>query len=196
MTPDLKLLFPTAKDEDDPVTLYSLAVKIGVLKIVAPIRVFRFSRKDERAVWLEFWGNYEPLEGWPDSTSFRDAGEAKAAVECHTTSLPSWDRSGIDFTISPEWKREVSEHVIFNHLDQWMRRLGASLRDMTDYFERHPTGLVDRCNISEFLEQMMVSGQIDRLPSDEFAPAELDRVVSLARKMGIPVGGEPGQSKR
>ena len=56
---------------------------------------------------------------------------------------------------------------------------------MVDYLEHDATHLVNRSNIGEFLEEMIVSGQMKRLPRDWMTPAELDGVLRLAKEYGV-----------
>jgi len=116
------------------------------------------------------------------------------AVANHQTGVEEWDVSTFE---APDylsrWKRRVPKRVVFNYLDSRMTaNPDQCLRQMIDYFEHEETKLADRFKIGKFLKEMIVSGQIDRLPSDWLAPGQLMRVVLLAKKWGIPVGPRKG----
>ena len=78
------------------------------------------------------------------------------------------------------------KRVIFNFIDQWIVPTPhGGLREMVDYFEHDDTHLVNRHNLSDFLKEMIVTGQLTALPGTSMAPSELQSVVRLAREYGI-----------
>lgn len=181
MTKWFSSLAPDAKDQQDPVLLYSLRTSLGELHIMTTLSTFRISVSDEtRSLWLE-------LDGARSSKVFADACDAVVAASRHQSSIRKLDTS--DERISDyllDWTTRVSQRMIFNYIDLWVQgHPNGSLREMVDYFEHDATHLVNRDNIAGFLEEMIVGGQMKRLPRDWMTPAELDGILRLAKEYDV-----------
>jgi len=178
-----KSLAPYAKDEHDVVLLYSLQTDLGELQILTSLATFRVVPvREPRALWLF-------LEGTRSSKTFDDACDAVVAASRHRSGIPELDGSNVaisDYLL--DWERRVGQPMVFNYIDLWISmNPDGSMREMVDYFEHDATHLVNRSNIGEFLEEMIVSGQMKRLPRDWMTPAELDGVLRLAKEYGVQV---------
>jgi hypothetical protein len=178
-------LFPKARSTDDSVRLYSLPTLLGDWEVHTPVKTFEIQPLRRKNDFYLIWSS-EP----ETSREFHSVFDAIKAVAAHQTGIEQWDESTIEASdYLRHWTRRVSKRVIFNFIDLWIRHNPRGcLREMVDYFEHEDTHLVERMRIDSFLKEMIVSGQIERLPSDWLAPAELKLVVELAKDYGIPVG--------
>ena len=170
-----------AKDEEYPVLLYSLQTRLGELQIVATLATFKIALGyGKGTLWLAL--NESRSVGL-----LEDACDAVLAASRHKSGIRELDTS--DEKISDyllDWKVRVGQRLIFNYIDLWIREnINGSLREMVDYFEHDATHLVNRGNLSGFLEEMIVSGQVERLPRDWMTPAELDHILHLAKEYGV-----------
>lgn len=180
-------MFPDAEGEDDLVPLYSLETLLGTWEVHAPVRTFRYQPIKEENTFFLFWADEDESQG-----HFITVYDAIKTVHFHSTGIAEWDASS--FEVSDyllDWEREVPDRVIFNYIDYWIQRNPkGSLRGMVDYFEHDDTRLVDRMNISGFLEEMIISGQLNSIPHPSMSPCELESVVRLARDYGISIPGD------
>jgi len=180
-----KILLPGATSEQDSVLLYSMPTEIGELQVLTTVATFRISFvREPKAFALA-------LDGVESDRIFKDACDAVVAASKHKSGITRWDRHGQRLSdYLPGWEVRVSQYLIINYIDLWIQRNPqGSLREMVDYFEHDPTHLVNRGNIADSLRQMIVSGQVKRLPRDWMTPAELDGVLRLAREYGVEVSG-------
>jgi hypothetical protein len=178
-------LFSKARSEDDLVRLYSLRTVLGAWEVHTPVKTFEIQPIRRKNDFHLFWSDApEP------SRIFHSVFDAIKAVAAHRTGIEQWDLSTLEVSdYLRRWKRRVSKRIIFNFIDLWIgHNPRGSLREMVDYFEQEDTHLVERMRIDRFLEEMIVTGQIKRLPSDWLAPSELKLIVKLAKDYGIPVG--------
>jgi hypothetical protein len=180
-----KCLFPEASNDQDTVLLYSLQTRNGELQVHTRVATFKVSFVHEpRELWLA-------LNGTRSSSSFSDVFGAVVAASKHQTGIQGFDES--DERISDyllDWQLRVEKHTIFNYIDLWiLENPQSSLREMVDYFEHEATHMVDRENLEDFLEEMIISGQVKRLPRDWMTPSELDRILRLAKEYGVDVPG-------
>ena len=180
-----KVLVPEASSENDEVLLYSFLTQVGELQVLTTVRTFWISPEYESKTLVL------ALDGVRSEEVFRDACDAVVAASKHESGIARWDRHGqqlSDYLLA--WEVRVSQYLIINYIDLWIQRNPqGSLREMVDYFEHDPTHLVNRGNIADFLRQMIVSGQVKRLPRDWMTPAELHGVLRLAREYGVEVPG-------
>ena len=180
-----KTLDPQAKSEQDIVLLYSLHIGVGEVQLLTTLEAFMIPAVcEDRSLWLA-------LDGVKGSTIFRDACEAVLAASRHRSGIPGLDTSEenvSDYLL--DWNVRVGQRLILNYVDRWIsKNPNGSLREMVDYFEHDATHLVNRNNIGGFLEEMIVSDQVKRLPRDWMTPAELDGVLRLAKEYGVDVPG-------
>ena len=175
-----KALEPQARSEQESILLYSLQTEIGEVQILTAVATFRISTSSNSLLWLA-------LDGLRGSKDFRDACDAVVAASKHLSGIPELDTSGenvSDYLL--DWSVCGSQRLIYNYIDLWVRKSpGGSLREMVDYFEHDATHLVNRSNIGGFLEEMIVSGQMKRLPRDWMTPAELNAIPRLAKEYGV-----------
>jgi hypothetical protein len=179
-------LFPQAQDANELVSLYALHTLLGDWEVHTPIKTFQIRHFPTKN---DFYLSWDDEKG--SNRVFSTVFDAIKAVANHQTGVEAWDRS--TFKASDylrDWKRHISKWVIFNFLDSWIKcNPNGSLREMVDYFEHENTLLLaDRMEIRGFLEEMIGTGQIERLPGDWMKPAELESVVQLAKEYGIPIG--------
>jgi hypothetical protein len=176
-------MFPDAVSADDLVLLYSFSTILGGWEIHTPVNTFRFQPIKQVNEFFLFWNEgEEPVER---TTSVIDA---IIAVSQHRTDIVEWDDSSFDAPDDlNEWNREVLDRTVFNFIDYWMEQNPqGSLRQMVEYFEHEDTCLIDRIRIGGFVEEMIVTGQMTRLPGVWMAPAEMSSVIELATAYGIP----------
>jgi len=180
-----KLLVPKAQDEQDTIAIFSKRTRVGRLTIITPIETFRISQmREDRVFGLA-------LNGHPGMKVFGDACDAVVAASKHRSGIPKLD--GSTEAVSDyirDWRVCVKPHFLFNYIDLWLRgNPRGSLRDLVDYFEHDPTHLVDRLLICRALKEMIVTGQLKKLPSDHLTPAELHGILTLAREYGVCIPG-------
>lgn len=179
-----KVMFPDAESADDLVLLYSSRTALGQWEVQTPVKTFRFLPIKEANEFYLFWN-----DGDESVSCAASVFDAIISVAQHKTSVEEWDQSSFEVSdYLNDWKREVSDRTIFNFIDYWMERNPeGNLREMVDYFEHEDTHLIDRTNIIDFLEEMIVSGQMTRFPRVWMPPAEMYSVVELAKQYGILV---------
>jgi hypothetical protein len=179
-------IFRDAGDESELVPLFNMRTSIGTWEILTPIRTFKFHPIKQKHEY------YLALEGGDYAGPYFDIFNGVKAVCNHTTGVEEWDSSNCQASdYLGDWSPAVVEYVVYNYIDQWIRNNPhGSLRSMVDYFHHDGTHLVKRKNISDFLKEMITTGQIDSLPSDFMVPSELTSVVRLAKKYGIPIGSK------
>jgi hypothetical protein len=176
------VMFPKAKSEDDLVPLYRYRSPLGNWEVHTAVKTFRYQPFKQPNDFYLFWADDDDSKG-----HFHSVFDAIKAVYSHTTGVEAWDNSSIEVTdYLGDWQRRKMKRVIFNYIDQWIaKNPGGDLRGMVDYFEHDDTVLVNRLNISDFLKEMIVTGQLTALPGTAFAPAELHGIIRLAEKYGI-----------
>jgi hypothetical protein len=178
-----KRLFPEATSEKDFVPLYAVETNFGTWTIYSTVRAFG-PRMEGGVTFFPRWDrkNIDLI--------YRDLFKAVRAIAQHRIGIFEWDTSQTKVSdYLPDWTCMVSEKVIFNFIDLWIEKNPtASLREMVDHFETERMSLVNRESIGGFLEEMIISGQIKRLPRDWMTPVELQDVVRLAKRYRIPLG--------
>lgn len=177
-------LFPDAESEDNLVLLYSFHTLLGDWELHTPVKTFKYRPTKEKAEFLLFWG-----DGDDSVASTKTVFESIMSVAQHQTGVSEWDESPFEAAdYLKDWKREVSDRVIFNFIDYWMEcRPDGTLREMVDYFEHEDTHLIDRMNIAEFLKEMILTGQMTQFPRVWMPPAEMSSVIRMAKEYGVPV---------
>lgn len=177
-------LFPDAESEDDLVLLYSFHTLLGDWELQTPVKTFKYRPTKEKSEFFLFWN-----DGDDSVASTNTVFEPIISVAQHQTGVSEWDESSFKASdYLKDWKREVSDRVIFNFIDYWMEcRPAGTLREMVDYFEHEDTHLIDRMNIAEFLKEMILTGQMTQFPRVWMPPAEMSSVIRMAKEYGVPV---------
>jgi len=177
-------MYSEAESEDDLVPLYSFNTVLGDWEVHTPVKTFRFQSLKQTNNFYVFWNG-----GEESIACTKSVFDAIIAVAQHKTGVEEWDHSSFEVSdYLNDWKREVSDRVIFNFINHWMDcNSEGTLREIVDYFEHEATHLIDRMNIVGFLKEMIVSGQMSRFPRVWMPPAEMSSVIELAKEYGIPV---------
>ncbi len=106
------------------------------------------------------------------------------AVAQHRTGLAEWDAS--DEIVSDyikDWQPEFDDRLLMNLVADFLRvRPHDSMRGMVDYFEHKHSYCLERMKIIDLLEQLIITGEIDRIPSMHMAPSEMEDIGRLAKK--------------
>lgn len=117
-------------------------------------------------------------------TTVRKIYDLIVAVAQHRTGLPEWDESpeqASDYV--RDWNEEYDDRLLINLVADFLRvRQHDSMRSMVDYFEHKHSYFLNRMKIIELLEQLMLSGEVNSLPSMHMAPAEMEGLQRLAKK--------------
>lgn len=177
-------LFPEAESEDDLVLLYSFDTLLGDWELHTTVKTFKYRPTKEKSEFFLFWN-----DGDESVASAKTVFEPILSVAQHRTGVSEWDESSFEASdYLKDWKREVSERVIFNFIDYWMEcRPDGTLREIVDYFEHEDTHLIDRMNIVDFMKDMILTGQMTRFPRVWMPPAEMSSVIEMAKEYGVPV---------
>ena len=184
MTEWFRQIDPRAESEDDTVLLYSLPTEEGTLQIVGSLSAFNILpyRSPDPLIRLRF-------AGMESDRRFKDVFAALKAAYRGESGISEWDCVGV--TISDylgDWEMCVGRRILFNYFALWIEKNpGGTLRSMDDYFRRDRMSLVDRHDICAFLEEMLVSGQLQKLPGDWLTPSEYDGVLRLAKEYGVEI---------
>ncbi len=106
------------------------------------------------------------------------------SVAEHRTGLPVWDASSErvsdyvkDWTLRIDKKFQMQ--LVAAYL--YMNPSGSSMRRMVDYFEHKHGYLMDRMLVRDLLRELVMTGQIDKLPSMSMAPAEIKSLERMAK---------------
>tara|TARA_A100001391_G_scaffold41777_2_gene24059 strand:- start:286 stop:831 length:546 start_codon:yes stop_codon:yes gene_type:complete len=128
--------------------------------------------------------------------STKDLYDLIRAVAQHRTGLEEWD--GSTEAVSDyvrDWKEEYDDRLLINLTAEYLqRREGDSIREMVDYFEHKHSYMLDREKLKELLQQMMLTGEIKRLPSFDMAPSEMKSLQRLERKWRDSDNGSPDRT--
>jgi len=117
-------------------------------------------------------------------TSTKDIYELVCAVAQHRTGLQQWDDS--TETVSDyirDWKVEYDDRLLMNLVAEYLRlRPDDSMRDIVDYFEHKHSYMIDRMKVKDLLQQLILTGEIERIPSLAMAPSEMKILQRLAER--------------
>ena len=128
---------------------------------------------------------YLTITGHPD---FERVTEGKIydhirAVAEHRTGLAEWDSSPErasdyvrDWTLRLDKKFQM--HLVAEYLR--MHPSGSSMRRMVDYFEHKYGYFMHRMVVLDLLRELVMTVQIDKLPSMSMAPAEMKSLERMA----------------
>ena len=106
------------------------------------------------------------------------------AVAEHRTGLPNWDISAAHVSdYAKDWTLNLDKKIQMNLVAEYlqMNPSGSSMRRMIDYFEHKHGYFMDRTLVRDLLRELIMTGQIDKLPSMTMAPAELKSLERMAK---------------
>lgn len=163
------------------VELFAKTTGIGRFVISAPQSTFNFSyvriAQEHR---LELVSQNERIRVGTFATPF----DALIAVAQHNTGLVQWDQCNevvSDYT--RDWEILFDDRLRVNVIDRYIEATDvASYRSLVEHVEMQYPYLMDRTELAECLEQLIITGQLSRFPVDYRTPAELSRVARLARQ--------------
>ena len=117
-------------------------------------------------------------------TTDRKIYELILAVAQHGTGLPEWDESGENVSdYVKDWTPEYDDRLLINLVAEYLRlRPNDSMREMVDYFEHKHGYFMDRMKIKDLLQQLMLTGEIENIPSMHMAPSEMKSLQRLAKR--------------
>lgn len=177
-------IFPNEESENASVLLYKCMIDIGDIQIYTIVKSFKIMPAYEQREFKLALNNIIGIN------VFKDVCDAVLAASNHNSGFRLLDES--DMIVSDslrDWDIVIEKTAIFNYIDFWITSNPySSLRNMVDYFEHDPTYLINRMNISEFLEEMIITNQIVNLPSDWMIPSELRGIIRLAKKYAVKIG--------
>lgn len=105
-------------------------------------------------------------------------------VHQHRTGYEPWDGSD---ELAPDslagWTCHVNDQTKIQLLSDCINSpFWHSYREVVDYFHfKHPY-LLDRCQIANLIEDLAITGQLEKLPSDWMTPAELSLTSARVKK--------------
>ena len=106
------------------------------------------------------------------------------AVAKHKTGLREWDES--DEKASDyirDWTPHYDDRLLINLVADYLRQCPhESMRGVVDYFEHKYSYMMERMKIVDLMEQMIMTGEMKKLPSMPMAPAETQSLIPLAKK--------------
>lgn len=106
------------------------------------------------------------------------------AVSQHKTGLPEWDESDIKVSdYIRDWTRHFDDRLLINLVADYLEKCPhEGMRGVVDYFEHKYSYMLDRMKIVELMEQMILTGEMKKLPSMDMAPSETQSLQRLAKK--------------
>jgi hypothetical protein len=117
-------------------------------------------------------------------TTSRKIYDLIRAVAEHKTGLPEWDDS--DEKVSDyirDWTRHFDDRLLINLLADYLEKCPhEGMRGVVDYFEHKYSYMMDRMKIVDLMEQMIMAGEMKRLPSMDMAPSETQSLQLLAER--------------
>jgi hypothetical protein len=117
-------------------------------------------------------------------TTRKDIYVLVRAVAQHKTGLHEWDES--DEKASDyirKWKLHFDDRLLINLVADYLRqRPDDSMRSLIDYFEHKYSYMMERMKVVDLIRQMIMSGEIKKLPSMHMAPSETYSLQRLAKK--------------
>ncbi len=159
----------------DDVLLFSVQAEIGTFEIRTGRETFDIT---PQSFGQTYTLRLDSVPGF--SRDFDSPDNASLAVVKHRTGLPQWDDDSKE-RIST-WQRHLDKHFKINLLGRYLdMRPGCSYRDVVDYFYFKHRSVLSRDEITELLEELITTFQLDKPLRDHMTPAELENVARLAR---------------
>ncbi|WP_413431614.1 hypothetical protein [Crateriforma spongiae] len=106
------------------------------------------------------------------------------AVSEHRTGLAKWDSSPEHVSdYVKDWNLRLDKKFQMQLVAEYLRMHpgGSSMREMVDYFEHKHGYFMDRMLMRDLLRELVMTGQIDRLPSMSMAPSEMKSLERMAK---------------
>lgn len=174
----------------DAIPIFSLATSSGVFRIEADRSAFEIAHRPPGRVHVLRNDRFPHF-----SAAYEGPYDAILAVAQHRTGIAEWDASPeVVSDYAPDWVRHTDKRFQMRLLDAYLTaRPGDSLRQMVDYFEQRHGYFMDRTVIDDLLTELVTTGQLDRLPNMDFAPAEMKGLARIAAHWGV-ASGERGDS--
>jgi hypothetical protein len=173
--------------DETRIPIYKLTTPLGEWLILATLDMFNVQRHPASAAtfYLRWKTNPPALD-----SSFSSVFAAADAVREHRTKVDEWDHHDwIGCEGLSDWINELPDVIITRFVEDWITaNPEGSLRGLDDFVRRDKMRLISRSRLTDCLEQMILGGKLAWLPSDSMCPAEMKRVVRLAKEHGIPVG--------
>lgn len=129
---------------------------------------------------------YLTISSHPDfeQTTIKKIYELIKAVANHRTGLPDWDSSSETVSdYAGDWTLKLDKLFQMNLVGEYLRMnpSGSSMREMVDYFEHKHGCFMDRMLVRDLLRELIMTGQIDKLPSMSMAPTEIRSLERMAK---------------
>lgn len=117
-------------------------------------------------------------------TTTKDVYVLIRAVANHTTGLLEWDDS--DEKASDyirDWTRHFDDRLLINLVADYLEECpDEKMRGVIDYFEHKFSFMLNRVKVIELMEQLILTGEMKKLPSMDMAPSETRSLERLAQK--------------
>ena len=119
-----------------------------------------------------------------ERVSTKEIYELVRVVAQHRTGLQQWDDSTeIVSDYVRDWKEEYDDRLLMSIVAEYLNlRPDDSMRGMVDYFEHKHSYMIDRMKLKDLLQQLILLGEIDRIPSLAMAPSEMKSLQRLAER--------------
>ena len=155
------------------VQIFSTQTLMGMFVINADESIFKISYETLGCVYRLQNSRY-PAFGM----NHLNPSDAIRAVAEHQTGLEDWDSSNeIVSDYAGDWVREDNKLFRMKMLSAFIdTRPKASLREIVDYFEYRHSYFLDRFQIRELFEELIMNGALTNLPSMHLAPEELRKL--------------------
>ena len=165
---------------DSRIPLFSLETSLGTWLVSTDENTFSISQV---TYGFPYYLTNDGFSDFELSTD-RKLYELIVAVAQHSTGLLAWDEC--DESVSDhvrDWTPEYDDRQLINLVAEYLRlRPNGSMRCMVDYFEHKHSYFMNRTKIKELLVQLMLTGEIEKIPSMQMAPAEMRSLKRLAKK--------------
>lgn len=116
--------------------------------------------------------------------SSRGPYDLVCAVAEHRTGLMGWDASPEKVSdYVKDWTLHLDKRFQMRLLGKylWQHSAMSSMRAVVDYFEHKHGYLMDRMVVRDLMQELIITGQLETLPSMSMAPAEMDSLLRMAK---------------
>lgn len=160
------------------IPIFSTATLSGVFLIDAPESLFQITWGGRIGAVYRLWNERDPSF----VTFFENPYQAICVVAQHRTGITEWDLSTETVSdYAPDWERHVDKKFQMRLIGDFLaKRPEASMREMVDYFEHKHPYFIERSVIKSLLIELVTTGQVDKLPDFQMAPAEMARLKRIA----------------
>ncbi len=160
--------------------IFTTCTKLGKWRISTYPETFQISNVMDGLTYYLTISNYPEFE----RSTEKGVYEHVRAVAEHRTGLRDWDESGIRVSdYVKDWNLRLDKKFQINLVAEYLRiEADASMRQMVDYFERKYGYMIDRIILKDLLQELVITRQVDKLPSMYMAPAEMKSLEPLAKE--------------